>query len=301
MADDAALRLAAFHFLEQQVRLHGGDVLPRSFLAQGFSLDGTRVPLMGPQGIFKPAVMDLPLSITTVPPVEGQLRPYEDEVRADGIIYRYRGSDRNHRDNVGLREAMARQLPLVYLHGVVPSQYLASWPCYVVADDPRALAFTVQVDEPAVLAGGELVVRDTDARRSYQLHTTLRRLHQARFRERVLRAYRSSCAVCRLRHTELLDAAHILPDGHPRGEPIVPNGLSLCKLHHAAFDANIMGIRPDCVIEIRREVLDEIDGPLLLHGLQGTHGQAILLPGQPALRPRRAFLEERYGLFREGR
>ena len=53
----------------------------------------------------------------------------------------------------------------------------------------------------------------------------VRRLHQATFRERVLHAYRTSCAICRLRHRELLDAAHILPDGHPRGEPVVPNGL----------------------------------------------------------------------------
>jgi len=35
---------------------------------------------------------------------------------------------------------------------------------------------------------------------------------------------------------ELLDAAHITPDTHPEGEPIVSNGLSLCKLHQAAFD-----------------------------------------------------------------
>src|SRR3989304_615457 len=41
--------------------------------------------------------------------------------------------------------------------------------------------------------------------------------------------FRQECAICRLRHEELLDAAHILPDGHPRGEPVVPNGLALCN------------------------------------------------------------------------
>ena len=60
--------------------------------------------------------------------------------------------------------------------------------------------------------------------------------------------------VCRLRHWELLDAAHILPDKHPLGEPVVPNGLALCKLHHAAFDADILGVRPDLRIERRDQV-----------------------------------------------
>ena len=61
--------------------------------------------------------------------------------------------------------------------------------------------------------------------------------------------------MCRLRHEELLDAAHILPDMHPLGQPIVPNWLALRKLHHAAFDVNIVGARPDLVIEIRQDVL----------------------------------------------
>src|SRR5437667_7053053 len=47
------------------------------------------------------------------------------------------------------------------------------------------------------------------------------------FRERALMAYRQSCAICRLRHKELLDSAHILPDLHPLSEPVVSNGLSL--------------------------------------------------------------------------
>jgi putative restriction endonuclease len=73
---------------------------------------------------------------------------------------------------------------------------------------------------------------------------TQRRLHQEGFRLRILRAYCDCCAVCRLPHQEVLDAAHILPDGHPKGEPIVPNGLAFCKLHHAAFDRHCLGIRP---------------------------------------------------------
>lgn len=103
--------------------------------------------------------------------------------------------------------------------------------------------------------------------------------------------------MCRLRHHELLDAAHILPDGHPKGEPTVPNGLALCKLHHAAFDSNIIGVRPDLVIQVSQKVLEEIDGPMLLHGLQGFHGESITVPRPQSLRPNSDFLEERYALF----
>src|SRR5438309_605103 len=107
---DQRVRLAAFGFLEEQTRVHG-DTLPRDLMANGFLFDGTRVPLLGPQGIFKPALLDLPLSITTVPPVEGKPRPYEDEFNPGGLLrYRYRGTDPAHRDNVGLREAMQRQV-----------------------------------------------------------------------------------------------------------------------------------------------------------------------------------------------
>jgi putative restriction endonuclease len=83
------------------------------------------------------------------------------------------------------------------------------------------------------------------------------RLHQLLFRQHVIYAYSEQCTVCRLRHRELLDAAHILPDGHPEGLPVVPNGLAMCKLHHAAFDGHILGVRPDLKIEIRSDVLHE--------------------------------------------
>jgi putative restriction endonuclease len=118
------------------------------------------------------------------------------------------------------------------------------------------------------------------------------------FRERVLRAYRERCAICRLRHEQLLDAAHILPDTHPKGEPVVPNGLALCKLHHAAFDRNFLGIRPDLVVMVRPDLLKEPDGPMLRHGLQEFHEARIQVPGQRALQPNREFLEERYAMFK---
>jgi putative restriction endonuclease len=102
----------------------------------------------------------------------------------------------------------------------------------------------------------------------------------------------------RLRHAALLDAAHILADQYPQGIPAVSNGLALCKIHHAAYDQNILGVRPDFVIQVRTDILDEIDGPMLRHGLQEMHGIPLTLPSRRVDRPDQEAIEERYGAFR---
>jgi putative restriction endonuclease len=295
---DHAIRLAAFRFLDQRIRA-GGEVIRREVLAQGFVFEGVRVRLMGPQGIFKPAIMTtgIPISITTVPPSTRKPRPYEDELIGDLLQYKYRGDDPLHPDNVGLRRAMRAASPLIYFSGVTPSHYLAHWPVFVVADDPATLCFTIAIDDPQIasLPGTDLV--HGEARRLYITRLARQRIHQAAFREQVLTAYQRACAMCHLRHEELLDAAHILPDSHPLGEPIVTNGLALCKLHHAAFDAHIVGIRPDLVLRVREDILVEVDGPMLAHGLQGLEGVRITVPSRLALRPNPEFLATRYETF----
>lgn len=298
---DAAVRTAAFAFLVEQRQVHG-EQLPWSILARGFDFGGRRVPLVGPQGIFKPAILpEMPLSITTAPVVPGRPRPYDDDRREDGfIVYRYRGVDPNHRDNVGLRLAMDRQAPLVYFSGIAVGWHFPIFPAYVVGEDRRELAFLVQADEQVELSLDTTTLTDASGRRKYVTRLVQRRLHQEEFRMRVIRAYRTTCAVCRLHdHPELLDAAHILPDGHPLGAPVLPNGLSLCKLHHAAFDSHVIGIRPDCVVEVRRDVLSETDGPMLRHGLQGMDRRRLVLPMRAEQRPDPTYLEERYELFRK--
>jgi putative restriction endonuclease len=296
---DSAVRIAAFAFLVQQRQIYG-ERLPWSVLARGFDYRGQRVPLLGPQGIFKPAVLpEMPLSLMTAPTVPGKQRPYEDEQRDDGVmIYRYRGTNPNHKDNVGLRRAMESQAPLVYLYGIDRGWYIATFPVFVIGEDKEELAFLLQADA-VDLEVEENVITDTSGRRRYVTRLVQRRLHQEEFRIRVIRAYRVNCAVCRLHdHPELLDAAHILPDTHPQGAPTLPNGLALCKIHHAAFDVNMIGIRPDYMVEVRDDVLSEIDGPMLKHGLQGMDGGRLTLPTRIEQRPNPTFLEERYELFR---
>lgn len=113
---DQSVRMAAFRFLGEQTRLAGEDgALRRTVLERGFSYEGQRVPLLGPQGIFKPRRLPaIPLSITTVPVVEGEQRPYDDAFGDDGLLrYRYRGTNPAHHENVGLRQAMQQQVPLI--------------------------------------------------------------------------------------------------------------------------------------------------------------------------------------------
>jgi len=130
---DAAVRLLAFSFLADQRRRFGEASIPRAVLERGFDFEGIRVPLIGPQGIFKPAILpEVPLTITTAPPVERKDRPYDDGFIDGGFLrYRYRGTDPHHRDNVGLRTAMQRQTPLIYLHGIVQGLYEAAWPVFL--------------------------------------------------------------------------------------------------------------------------------------------------------------------------
>lgn len=299
---DAEVRIAAFNWLDSQVQIYG-EVLPRAIIQKGFEHKGARVPLVGPQGIFIPAATGkIPLSITTSPDSK-----YSDRIEGEELlVYSYRGTDPMHRENVGLREAMRERIPLVYFHGIKKGAYLAVWPMFIVGDDPKALEFSVAADDraflgrwkEAVLYGEYAPEPASPEQRKYVMRSVRTRVHQKTFRAKVLDAYKSQCAMCRLKHENLLDAAHIIPDSDERGVPEVYNGLSLCKIHHAAFDAHILGIRPDYVVEVRKDILDEVDGPMLKHGLQALQDSKLWVPRKAEQKPRADFLESRYEAFR---
>lgn len=141
------------------------------------------------------------------------------------------------------------------------------------------------------------VAEVSDARHAYLTSTIKIRLHQRSFREKVLNAYKSRCAFCRLKHRELLDAAHIIPDNLPEGKSTIDNGLSLCKLHHAAYDSFIIGVTPDYIIHVREDILEEEDGPVLQHGLKGLHKTKLILPRSKNHYPNRDALDWRYSKF----
>lgn len=263
-----------------------------------FEYSGRRIPLMDRQrGIRKPAGLEAALAIRTTFTTPGQSPPYADALGSDGLQrYKYRGEDPYHPENVALRLAFERGLPLIWFVGVAPGAYEPIYPVWILSDDPTRLEFALALDE-----GQRLVVPDQpvseDARR-YVERVTKARLHQRVFRSQVLLAYRSRCSVCRIRHPELLDAAHIIEDGEPQGQPVTPNGLAMCKIHHAAFDAKILGVRPDLSLHVRKDVLDEIDGWMLKGGIQGIHNKNLeVIPSARAARPDPDRLEQRYAHF----
>lgn len=293
---DLQIRLAAFRWLDEQTAMHG-DVLPRSLLAEGFDFEGQRVPLVSPKGIFKPRLMKYPLSITSAPNA-----PFDNTLSEAGFLYyRYKAEDRFRWDIVALRDTFCKELPLVYLHGIIPGEYLAVWPVYIIADDQQHLAFKIVIDDCARVGidTGDIETNRqvTEARREYITTTFRMRLHQRSFRERVLEAYRSRCAFCQLGYRELLDAAHIIPDHLPESRSNIDNGLALCKLHHAAYDSFILGVTPDYEIMVRNDILVEKGGPILKYGLQVLQGTRITLPADEKDWPAKNALSWRYERF----
>jgi len=291
---DAQLRAAMFAHLARVSAAHP-DGVP-SDVINSFRFADAPMRLIVQPGIRKPAQLDAALTIRTTWTPPGAAAPYADEVSPDGSLrYKWRGTDPNHPDNRALREAMRRQAPLAYFYPVARGVYQAIYPVYLVDEDQSAHEFGVDLGQ---YINDEDAGADTPLDRRYTRRLTLQRLHQVLFRPKVLRAYESRCALCRLRHAPLLDAAHILPDHHPHGDPVVPNGLAMCKIHHAAYDADIIGIRPDRVVEVRQDVLTEVDGPMLRHGLQEMHGAKMFLPRSRRDHPDPERLEERYVQFR---
>jgi putative restriction endonuclease len=294
---DARLRREAMAWLT--VRTNDGlDSISTADLLD-FEIDGRQFRLMDAQrGIRKPAQLDAALSIRTVFRPEGATRPYEDSAGPEGLFrYKWRGNNADHPENRALRAAKDAGLPLIWFFGVGPGMYQPVFPVFLLGEEQESQQFIV---DPDVAHG--LVRRDSpveDAVRRYILREIRQRVHQPVFRSTIMRAYGTRCAVCALAHTQLLDAAHIIPDSHERGVASVRNGLALCKIHHAAYDSNILGIRPDLVVQIKSDLLDEVDGPMLQYGLKERHNQRLMvLPNVRAERPGAEFLEFRYELFR---
>ena len=78
----------------------------------------------------------------------------------------------------------------------------------------------------------------------------------------------------------------------------MPNGLPLSKIHHAAFDANLIGIAPDYKIHISEALLSINDGPMFEFGVKALAGRSIRPPLRAADNPDRDRLAQRFEAFR---
>lgn len=272
-----------------EVMAASGGVVTRVQL-EAFHYGGEQLKLIDQsRGIRNPRQLSATLSILSQP--KG---PYDDVETEDGLLrYAYRDGSPDAGDNRKLRQAAELGVPLVLLQGIAAGVFVPTFPVYVVADDPIGRYVEIAVDESLRFLPSRTSTPDT---RAYAERLTKLRLHQPVFRARVLRAYEQACAICRLKHVDLLDAAHILSDAEG-GQPVIPNGLSLCKIHHAAYDRGILGVRPDYVVQVRPDVLLEVDGPMLKHGIQDVQGWHLELPKRISERPDRDLLAQRYEAF----
>lgn len=301
-AQDLRIRLAAVEHLR---RLGAGGVISSDELVAGFFVDEKRVPLTNPgRGIFKPASMKYLLSVKTVFPSRGRKVWYDDQRevheqinRGDELVdYAFMGDDPNAADNRWLREAAEAQIPIIYFLGVAPQRWMTIWPTYIADWSAAELKARLAFGAPAQ-AKISAAVPEAPERR-YGLRQVRQRLHQATFREAVLSAYEGRCAFTGLPEPRLLDAAHIIADGDDdMGQPIVPNGLPMSKLHHAAFDANLIGIDPDFRIHVSPQLLSMNDGPMFEQGLKALDGKVLRSPRRVEDRPDRERLERRFADF----
>lgn len=284
------LRDRVMRWVAERAAANGGWV-SRAELLGHTTDDGTPLPLIDySRGIRNPQSMVATLSIVSA--ADG---PYADRDSGDGLLhYAYRSGGAGG-DNRKLREAHERGLPLVLFLKPEPNVYVPVSPVYVVADDTAAASFTIALDESFLYMRD--VAHPTEEQRRYAVRLARQRLHQPLFRGRVIRAYDTRCAICALRHPQLLQAAHIYPDSHPLGRATTTNGLSLCSIHHGAYDSQLLGITPDHRVELNRALLEEVDGPMLRHGLQEMHGRVLELPARRADQPDRDALAWRYEQF----
>lgn len=300
---DIRIRSAAFEHVRRLNATH--DYLSSQQLAEGFPFEDSRIPLVNPQrGIFKPRQMRHLLSIRTVFPKPGAKIWYDDQrqvhrqiYQSDDLVeYAFMGNNPDAADNRWLREACEQRIPIIYFIGIAPGRFVAQVPAFIAEWNRHSLKASVGFGEP-VAYGGAVFPDELPARR-YALSAVKQRLHQATFRQAVLTAYEGRCALSGLPEPMLLDAAHIIGDKHEAlGQPIVPNGIPLTKIHHAAFDAHLIGIDPDYRLHVSPRLMDQKDGPML-EALKQLDLHEIRLPARIRDLPDRDRLALRFDAFR---
>jgi putative restriction endonuclease len=272
----------------------GDGMLSRSELGN-FSYAGQNVRVIDSQGgIWNPGAswplgdeLRATLSINTT-----NSGKYEDQEVAGGLWrYDYQSGGTAGK-NIKLRKAMELQLPLLWFVQQDSGRYVP-YRVFIIMDYPEKSYCLIAPD----LALATATRSESPIERRYAERLMRQRLHQPAFRARVLKAYETKCAICKLGHGRLLDAAHITPDSDMSSSTSVTNGLSLCKIHHTAYDINIVGIDPDYIVHIRSDILAERDGPMLEHGIKEMDKAELWLPAHPEDRPDPGRLEIRFKEF----
>lgn len=138
----------------------------------------------------------------------------------------------------------------------------------------------------------EEIANEVPAERQYAIVSTRKGLRDINFRSRVLTAYGQQCAMCGIQ-LNLLDAAHILPVAHPDSTDQTSNGVSLCALHHRAFDRALVTFDSEHRIHLDDAQVEEFghigrDGGL--EAFKNALRPALILPPDKRDRPDPKFI-----------
>ncbi|MCY4226992.1 MAG: HNH endonuclease [Gammaproteobacteria bacterium] len=304
---DRKIRIAAFAALEKLV-LAGGGCVNWNDIARGFQFEGKIVYFASrPRGIFKPRQMMSALSIKTSIPRANRNSWYDDQFLSSqddpnknfGLLrYEFTRAGPTDYTNRALRNAWECKSPLIYFAGVSESVYQPHFPVWI--ED------YLEEEGCVLVSSGDLKNDIENPKRafleqidpSYSLVRYRQRNHQNWFSTRVRAAYGWRCAFSGLPVRNLLVGAHIVPDRYD-GPASVKNGMCMSTLHHAAFDADLLGVDPDFRIHVSSRLRDKADGELLTT-LKGLDKQKLLhLPDRQHDWPGRDFLKQRYDMFLE--
>lgn len=299
---DLAMRLTAAGALAQLSQIYR-DAVPWSEIVKGFTFLGGRIMFASQAlGIFKPRQMDRVLSIKTVVPRAGRDASYSDQVAGgseNGMwVYDMRERDPAHSQNQWLKTAWMEGLPLIYLRGLAPAVYLPSFPVYVTDWDAGAgqvrMALGLECTSRQDLVEPALMGRELPR---YTYRHMQNRMSVACFRIDVLEAYQDTCALSGLAQPQLVDAVPIT-QGKSGIRLDVTEGLCLSRLHHAAFDANLLGIDSDGRVHLSERLDTYVPGDPFVRNLLSVAGRRISMPRAPECQPNRDLLAARFEQFR---
>ncbi|MGW5571194.1 HNH endonuclease [Nocardia thailandica] len=295
--EERELRYEIFDALRLMVEEAGGAVTRDALTS--FTIRGEPLPLIDRnRGIRNPRSFVATLSVMSKPG-----SPYSDATVGESLYgYAYREGPIDRGDNAKLRKTFTTNLPFILLRWIEvgnATRYVPVFPVFTVADDPAERRIIIALDERLQRVADPLHL--TPLERQYAQVLTTQRLHQPQFRSRVLIAYENRCAICRLGRPQLLEAAHIIPDKQEQGTADINNGLSLCRIHHTAFDRNLIGIAPDSTVHVGAELRRADDeGPIVEYGLKGLHRVKLQPPSHKKFNPSPDKLKARFEDFLAG-
>ncbi|WNM23631.1 HNH endonuclease [Demequina capsici] len=220
-----------------------------------YSIHGERLPLIDySRGIRNVDGRTWHDSLAIVTSERGR---YHDRSIAPGVwIYPYETLSKTGEagsSNAKLEHARGSGAHVLYFYSPRKNVYLLVGLINVIGYDREKLEFTVALADLGITPA-TLSEDDADLRRWVRREVDAR-LHQPRFRQIVIPAYKNMCTVCSLPVPSLLEAAHIRPDKDlDWGRPDLENGLALCRNHHRAYDRHLLGIDGDGVIHMHDAV-----------------------------------------------